>query len=171
MGALPLVGRLLCRIVPAGLFLWAGLAKVTDIQGSINSVDAYDVLPDPVAELVGTLLPWAEIGLAALLLTGLFVRSAGAATAVLTLLFIVGMAQAKARGLAIDCGCFGVSGTGDGVSWWDIVRDVPLLVAGAYLAVRPRGPWQLDNLFETTEENDGFDDGQTHEAAAAAGSR
>lgn len=171
MRPLPFVGRLLCRLVPAGLFLWAGLAKVTDIQGSINSVDAYDVLPDPVAELVGTLLPWAEIGLAALVLLGLFVRFAGAATAVLTLAFIAGMAQAKARGLAIDCGCFGVSGTGDGVSWWDILRDVPIVLAGVYLAVRPHGPWQLDNLFETREETDGFDDRQTDQARAAASGR
>jgi uncharacterized membrane protein YphA (DoxX/SURF4 family) len=157
--------------VPAGIFLWAGLAKVTDLQGSVNSVDAYDVLPDPVAELVGKLLPWAEIALAALLVLGLFVRFAGAATAALSFVFIVGMAQAKARGLAIDCGCYGVGGTGDGVSWWDIARDVPMLLAGLYLAARPRGPWQLDNVFEGSEEIDGIDDRQADQTAATAGSR
>jgi uncharacterized membrane protein YphA (DoxX/SURF4 family) len=171
MRSLPHAVRLVCRVVLAGIFLWAGLAKVTDLQGSINSVDAYDVLPDAVAEIVGTLLPWGEIALAALLLLGLFVRAAAGATAVLTLVFIAGMAQAKARGLAIDCGCFGVSGTGDGVTWWDIVRDVPLLIAATYLAVRPRGPWQLDNLFEGSEEFDGSDHHEAHEAPAPAGSR
>jgi uncharacterized membrane protein YphA (DoxX/SURF4 family) len=165
-----LIGRLLCRLVPAGIFLWAGVAKVTDIQGSINSVDAYDVLPDPIAELVGTLLPWAEIALAVLLLLGLFVRFAGAAIAAITLVFIVGMAQAKARGLAIDCGCVGVSGSGGGVTWWDIARDVPLFLAGLYLATHPRGPWQLDNAFEGSEETDELDNRQAHEAAATAGS-
>jgi uncharacterized membrane protein YphA (DoxX/SURF4 family) len=171
MGTFAPVGRLLCRLVPAGIFLWAGLTKVTDIQGSINSVDAYEVLPGAVAELVGTLLPWAEIGLAVLLVLGLFVRFAGIAMAALSLVFIVGMTQAKARGLAIDCGCFGVSGTGDGVSWWDIVRDIPLFLAGVYLAARPRGPWQLDNLFEGSEETHGIDDRQADEATAAASSR
>ena len=165
------VARLLCRFVPAAVFLWAGLAKVTDIQDSINSVDAYEVLPGPVAELVGRLLPWAEIALALLLVLGLFVRFAGIATAALSLVFIVGMTQAKARGLAIDCGCFGVGGTGDGVGWWDIVRDIPLVLAGVYLAMRPHGPWQLDNVFEGSEEIDGIDDRQAHEAAATAGGR
>ena len=171
MRTLPLVGRLLCRLVPAGILLWAGLAKVTDVQGSVNSVDAYDVLPDPLAQLVGTVLPWAEIALAILLVLGLFVRFAGTALAALMLVFIIGMAQAKARGLAIDCGCFGVSSAADGVSWWDILRDVPLLLAGVYLAARPHGPWQLDNLFEGSEEDHGIDNRQADEATAAAGSR
>ena len=171
MSTFALAGRLLCRLVPAGVFLWAGLAKVTDIQGSISSVDAYDVLPDPVSELVGTLLPWAEIALAALLVLGLFVRFAGFATAALSFVFIVGMVQAKARGLAIDCGCFGVGGAGEGVSWWDIARDVPLVLAGVYLAANPRGPWQLDNVFEGSEEIDGIDDRQADQAAATTSSR
>jgi uncharacterized membrane protein YphA (DoxX/SURF4 family) len=172
MRSLPPAFRLLCRLALAGVFLWAGLAKVTDLQGSINSVDAYDVLPDAAAELVGILLPWAEVVLGALLLLGLFTRFAAATTAALTLAFLAGMAQAKARGLAIDCGCFGVSGTGDGVSWWDIVRDVPILLAAGYLAMRPRGRWQLDNVFEGTEEIDGFDDDhEADEAPAPAGRR
>jgi uncharacterized membrane protein YphA (DoxX/SURF4 family) len=165
MSTFALVVRLLCRLVPAAVFLWAGLAKITDVQGSVNSVDAYDVLPDQLAELVGTVLPWAEIVLAALLLLGLFVRFAGVATAALSLVFIVGMAQAKARGLAIDCGCFGAGGAGDGVTWWDIARDVPLMLAGVYLAANPRGPWQLDNVFEGSEELDGIDDHQADQAA------
>jgi hypothetical protein len=82
--------------------------------------------------------------------------------------FIAGMAQAKARGLQIDCGCFGVGGAGDGVSWWDIGRDIPIVLAGAYLAVRPRGPWQLDNVFEGTEETHEHQHDQGDEATATA---
>jgi len=80
------------------------------------------------------------------------------------------MAQAKARGLEIDCGCFGGGGAGEGVTWWDIARDVPILLAGIYLAVRPRGPLQLDNLFEEPEGADGRDEADD-EARAQAGSR
>lgn len=169
-----LVVRMTCRLVPAALFLWAGVAKVTDIQGSINSVDAYDVLPDAVAELVGVVLPWAEIALAVLLTLGLFVRFAGIATAALMLIFIAGMAQARARGLAIDCGCFGATRAADGVTWWDIARDIPIFLAGLYLAARPRGPWQLDNVFESKEETDDIDNDRIAEAdqtRATAGSR
>jgi len=103
---------------------------------------------DPVA----TLLPLFEIVTGLLLMLGLFTRVAGIATALLAALFIAAMAQAKARGLQIDCGCFGGGGTGAGVTWWDLARDVPVLLVGIYLATRPTGPFQLDQLF--TEERD-----------------
>jgi uncharacterized membrane protein YphA (DoxX/SURF4 family) len=154
-GAVLLVFRLACRLVPAGLLLWGGLAKAFDRQSAILAVGAYDLLPNRLAEIVGTLLPWAEIAVGLLLILGLFVRFAAIATAVLAGVFIAGMAQAKARGLAISCGCFGGSGVGEGVSWWDILRDVPILLAGLYLAWKPQGPWQLDNRFLP-----GDDDGQ-----------
>lgn len=139
--------HLACRLVPAALLLWAGVIKVADRQSAILSVDAYDVLPRALVTPVATLLPWAEIAVGLLLVTGLFVRVAGAATAALVVVYVVGMGQAKARGLQIDCGCFSVGGPGSGVSWWDILRDLPLLGAGLYLARRPHGPLQLDRYF------------------------
>jgi uncharacterized membrane protein YphA (DoxX/SURF4 family) len=144
------------RALPAVLLLWAGLAKVGDRQGSILAVDAYDVVPAALVRPVALLLPWFEIALGLLLVLGLFVRATGAMTAGLTLAFVLGMSQAKARGLAIDCGCFGGGGPGDGVGWWDIVRDLPMLAAGLYLAWRPRGPFQLDAYF-LREDQDGTD--------------
>ncbi len=83
-----------------------------------------------MVRIVASLLPWLEIGVGVLLILGLFVRFAGIATAVLASVFIVALVQAKARGLAIDCGCFGGGGAGDGVTWWDIARDIPIVLAG-----------------------------------------
>jgi uncharacterized membrane protein YphA (DoxX/SURF4 family) len=161
--------HLLCRAVPAGLLLWAGLAKAFDRQDAILAVDAYDVLPDGGVRVVATLLPWVEIALAVLLVLGLFTRWAGIGTALLAGVFIAGMGQAKARGLQIDCGCFGGGGAGDGVSWFDIVRDVPIALAGLFLAFRPRGPLQLDAYFEPmTEDDDGEHVERDHEARAQA---
>jgi uncharacterized membrane protein YphA (DoxX/SURF4 family) len=159
-------GRLACRLYPAVLLLWSGLAKAFDEQGSIVAVDAYDVLPDGMVRLVAAVLPWVEIAVGLLLLLGLFVRFAGIAAAVLGAMFIAAMAQAKARGLAIDCGCFGGGGAGAGVTWWDIVRDVPIVLCGLYLAARPRGPLQLDNRF-LEEGDDGEGDGEREEADQA----
>jgi uncharacterized membrane protein YphA (DoxX/SURF4 family) len=100
---------------------------------------------------VAVALPWLEIGIAVLLVLGLFTRVAGVSTAVLASVFVAGLAQAKARGLSIDCGCFGGGGAGAGVTWADIARDIPLIGAGAFLAWRPRGPWQLDESFREVE--------------------
>ena len=144
--------HLASRLVPGGLLLWAGWGKAFDRQGTILSVDAYDVLPDAVVTPVAAMLPWLEIVLGLFLVAGLFVRFAGISTAALILVFIVGMGQAKARGLAIDCGCFGAgSATGKGVTWWDIIRDIPLFAMGAYLAWRPRGQLRLDAFIEERE--------------------
>jgi len=170
MAPFPLAVRLACRLVPTALLLWAGVAKAIDPQGSILSVNAYDVLPEAAVRAVAALLPWVEIVLGTLLILGLFVRFAGVATAVLTSIFIAGMAQAKARGLPIDCGCFGAGGAGDGVTWWDILRDLPIILAGVYLAIRPHGPWQLDNRFHRTEDLD-VHDREVDEARAPARSR
>ena len=157
--ALVVAWRVTVRAVPAALFLWAGLGKAFDRQAAILAVDGYAVLPDALVRIVGSLLPWIEIGVAVLLILGLFVRFAGLATAVLAGLFIAALVQAKARGLAIDCGCFGGGGAGEGVTWWDIARDIPIVLAGIYLYQRPEGPLQLDNVLATTEEPDGEDRG------------
>jgi len=123
-------------------------------RSAILSVDAYDVLPRGLVTAVATILPWAEIAVGVLLVAGLFVRFAGLSTAALAVVYITAMAQAKARGLRIDCGCFSAGGPGDGVSWWDIIRDIPILAAGLYLAWRPRGPLQLDRYFLQEDEDD-----------------
>jgi uncharacterized membrane protein YphA (DoxX/SURF4 family) len=159
--------RMVARALPAALLLWAGLAKAFDDQESILAVDAYDLFPEGVVRLVAAVLPWIEIALAMLLILGLFVRFAGAGTALLGAAFIAAMAQAKARGLEIDCGCFGGGGPGSGVSWWDIVRDVPIVLCGLYLVARPRGPLQLDNRFLDEEVDDGAGDGAPEEGDEA----
>jgi uncharacterized membrane protein YphA (DoxX/SURF4 family) len=140
--------NLVCRFGAGVIFLWAGLSKAFDLQSTVLAVDAYDVLPEALVRPVAAALPWIEIVLGVFLILGLFVRFAGIGVAVLTTVFIVGLAQAKARGLQIDCGCFGPGGTGNGVGWWEIARDIPLLLAGIYLAWRPRGPAQLDALID-----------------------
>jgi uncharacterized membrane protein YphA (DoxX/SURF4 family) len=163
--SLSLLGRLLCRGVPAALLLWAGFAKAFDRQGSILAVDGYDVLPEGLVRPVAAILPWLEIAIGLLLVAGLFVRFAGVATAALAALFIAAMGQAKARGLDISCGCFGGGGAGGGVTWWDIVRDVPIVLCGLYLAARPHGPMQLDNRFLDVEVDDGGRGGQEPDQA------
>jgi hypothetical protein len=107
------------------------------------------MLPDGVVGPVAAALPWIEIAVGAMLLLGFMVRGAAVGATLLSAGFLIAMGQAKARGLPIDCGCFGGGGPGEGITWWDITRDIPLLMAGVFLALRPRGPWQLDTvLFE-----------------------
>ena len=63
--------------------------------------------------------------------------------------FIIGIASVWARGITIDCGCFGGGGyDADAASQypWEIARDAGLLLLSAYLVWLGRTRIALDNL-------------------------
>lgn len=138
---------LVARLVLGGVLVAAGLAKVTDLTASTQSVLAYELFSYDVARVIGITLPVVEIAVGLLLVLGLLTRSAGIAGATLMLVFVAGIASAWARGLTIDCGCFGTGGPvapEDTTYLVDIVRDLGLMALGIWLAVRPRTALSLD---------------------------
>jgi len=144
---LDLVGTAL-RLLLGGVLLVAGALKVTNLGQSALAVRAYQLLPYDVAGYVGYALPVLEIGIGLLLVLGLFTRAAAVAGSVLMLAFVVGIASAWARGLSIDCGCFGGGGTigQEQTAYpWELTRDVGLLLAGAWLVRRPHTAYALDD--------------------------
>ncbi|NUS73899.1 MAG: DoxX family membrane protein [Corynebacteriales bacterium] len=139
----------LLRLVLAGVWLYAGGSKVLDLDASVDSVFAYELLPDGLARFVGAALPFIEIALGVLLLIGFATRAAAIASVVLMAIFVAGIASAAARGLTIDCGCFSEGGAlrpGEETSYTkDFVRDGLIAVAATLLAVWPRSLFALDN--------------------------
>jgi uncharacterized membrane protein YphA (DoxX/SURF4 family) len=145
----PGVVGLLARLVLGGVLIVAGWVKIVDITGSVQSVLAYELFSYEVARVVGTMLPVLEIAVGLLLVTGLLTRAAAAVGGLLMIVFIAGVASAWARGLAIDCGCFGAGGPVDPEDTrylTEILRDLGLLALAAWLVVRPRTPLSLDAL-------------------------
>lgn len=135
------------RLVLAGVWLVSGVLKAADPLQTQVAVDAYDILPKAGVEVVAALLPWVEIALGLLLLVGLGTRAVGVLSALLMLAFIVGVAQAWARGLAIDCGCFGGGGQVDpGQTAYvaELLRDTLFLALAGWLVWRPRTFFALD---------------------------
>ena len=87
------------------------------------------------------------VGLA--LVVGCLTRGAAAVSALLFVAFIIGIASVWARGIEIDCGCFGGGGPKQDAASkypWEIARDVALLAASCYLVVVRRTRLALDNL-------------------------
>jgi uncharacterized membrane protein YphA (DoxX/SURF4 family) len=136
------------RIVLAVVFAVAGWPKLTDPEGTVRSVRAFRLLPEAVAPAFGYALPAVELALAGLLLVGLATRVAAAGVAVLLVMFMVGIAAAWARGLSIDCGCFGATGAAvtDPVRGYvvDLLRDAGLLLLACWLVARPQSRLSLD---------------------------
>ena len=141
------VAGTVARFGLAAVWLLSGVPKALDPDQTYVAVRAYDVLPPLGVELVAAVLPWLEIALAVLLLLGLGTRAVALVSAGLLLVFIVGVAQAWARGLSIDCGCFGGGGVvepGRTAYVQELARDAGFLVLAVWLVVRPRTPVALD---------------------------
>lgn len=140
---------LLARLVVGGVWLVAGALKIATPSASINAVQAYRILPSSVAEWVGVALPAVELVIGLALVLGVVVRGAAVLSAVLLVAYIAAIASVWARGIAIDCGCFGGGGIDpDAVSKypWEIARDAALLIASLLLVRLRRTPLALDAL-------------------------
>jgi uncharacterized membrane protein YphA (DoxX/SURF4 family) len=155
----------LARLVLGGVFVVAGALKVDDPDASVRAVQAYRLLPTDMAEIVGYILPAVEIGIGLLLLVGLMTRIAALAALVLLVAFVIGVSSAWARGLSIDCGCFGGGGEvapGQTRYLQELIRDAGLILAAGFLVLRPRSRLSLDR----TTDRDGRNAPATEEVAA-----
>ena len=140
---------LAARLVTGVVWIVAGALKLPDPAASVRAVRAYDLLPEAVVPTIGYLLPVVEVVIGLALVAGLLTRTVAVVSALLLVAFIVGIASAWARGLSIDCGCFGGGGfEADAAAAypWDIARDVGLLAASLWLVVRPATRFSLDRV-------------------------
>jgi len=138
---------LLARLILGAVLLVAGALKVPNLPKSAMAVRAYEMLPIPMANFLGYTLPWIEIGLGLLLIVGVTVKISGALGALTMLAFIIAIAQAWARGLSIDCGCFGGGGTIDPEDTKylsEIIRDIGLMGLGIFLYLYPKGRFAIE---------------------------
>jgi uncharacterized membrane protein YphA (DoxX/SURF4 family) len=128
------------RLAVGGVFVVAGALKVPDPAAAVRAVRAYQLLPEALVAPVAFGLPVLEIAIGLALLVGVFVRTAALAAAVLLVVFLVGVGSAWARGLQIDCGCFGDGGqvaAGETAYPLEVFRDGALLLAALALARWP----------------------------------
>jgi uncharacterized membrane protein YphA (DoxX/SURF4 family) len=140
---------LLARVVAGGVWVVAGALKLPDPAASVRAVRAYDLLPEAIVPTVGHLLPVVEVVSGLCLIFGLLTRVFASVSALLFVVFIIGIANAWVRGLQIECGCFGGGGYSEGASSeypGEIARDVGLLLLSMFLSWRPRTPLSLDSL-------------------------
>ena len=131
----------LVRLGLAAVWLASGAVKLSDAGQTYLAVKAYDVLPDGLVHPVATALPLLELALGLFLLVGLGTRIVAVVSAVVLLLLIAAIVQSWARGLTIDCGCFGGGGqvsAGQTRYPQEILRDLGFGVLAGWLIARPR---------------------------------
>lgn len=147
---------LIARLILGGALLVAGGLKVGSPLVAARAAQAYQILPFEVAGYVGMTLPVVEIVCGLLLVLGLYTRLAAIGGTLLMVVFVAAIASAWARGLTIDCGCFGGGGTvaPEQTQYGkDILRDFVFALCGAWLIARPNTVFSCDRLlFERTAE-------------------
>ena len=139
------------RVGLGAVALVAGLAKLSDLPESVRAVRAYQLLPEGLAVLTGNALPLVEVILGVLLVLGLFTRVSAAVFGLMLGAFAIGIGSAWARGLAIECGCFGGGGVIDPANTsyvLDLLRDVALITVAAVLVRRPHSRLSLDSALD-----------------------
>lgn len=124
--------QMLLRLVVGGLLAFAGVTKLLDREGTSRAVTEYRVLPRKLEQPFAAALPWLELSLGTLLLTGLGITTASALAVPLFGSFAVAIAVNVARGRHFECHCFG-SAHNDEVGWAALLRAIVL--AGAALII------------------------------------
>jgi len=142
----PWIG-LACRLTLGGVLFAAGYLKLGKTDISQMAVRSYELLPIPVANLLGLILPFFEVVIGLLLIFGAATRAVAALGGFTMFIFIIAISQAWARGLNIDCGCFGGGGLVDpGQTRYlqEILRDAGLVAMALFLIRFPVSKFSID---------------------------
>ena len=136
------------RVFLAGVFVLAAYPKLTDTEATVRSVRAFELLPEAAVRPFAYGMPLVELCLALILLLGIATRLGAILTAAMMVMYIFGISMAWARGLSINCGCFGNTGAivADPVPGYikDLLRDSGFLLVALFLAWRPYSRLSVD---------------------------
>ncbi len=149
---------LLARLTLGGVLFAAGFLKIDKIHESQMAVRGYEMFPNAVSNAFGLFLPFVEIVIGILLILGALTRAMAAFGGLIMIAFVIAVAQAWARGLNIDCGCFGGGGEvapGETKYLQVILRDAGLVFLAGYLIRYPLTKFSLDKKSnqETSQED------------------
>jgi uncharacterized membrane protein YphA (DoxX/SURF4 family) len=131
------------RIAAAAVWIVAGAAKVPQIESFRELVGRYGILPPVLAAPFAYVLLFFEIGLGLYLAAGLFVRGSALVGTILFAVFLAAQAQAWARGITLDCGCFGTA-VQTTVGPLTLLRDLGLGIPTFLMLALPARRFSLD---------------------------
>ena len=119
------VAALILRLALGAMFIYAAWTKLRDPWAVFAvAIDSFQILPLWAVEGVARTLPWFELVVGVLLISGQWLRISTAASSLLLLVFFGLLVRAQLKGMQINCGCFGPD---EPLSWKTIMRDGVLL--------------------------------------------
>lgn len=131
--------ELAIRIVIGAVFVYAGAVKITGQLDLADAIWSFRVLPRALVTPLALALPPFEILAGALLIAGF--RVGALAVAMATAIFSAAFASTLARGIAVDCGCFGAGAPATFASnLLELVRDLAILAGAVAVYAGRLGP-------------------------------
>ena len=127
------------RLAIAAVFIVASWEKIIYPDAFADIIEGYQILPAATLGLVAIWLPWTEMLAGLALLVGIWPRAIGLLVSGLTVVFIVGLIQAMARGIDIHCGCFSLDPEAAARSWVSLWQEFLLLAGCLWLWI---GHWK-----------------------------
>lgn len=127
------------------VFIWASLDKIQHPGAFAQVIANYRMVPMPLLHSFAWLLPLVEAIVGLALIAGWQRRGAALLATLMTVMFIIAIASALARGLDISCGCFDTA-EGGSVGMDLLLRDIVLLAAALAPLLASRERWTLDAL-------------------------
>jgi len=118
------------------VFLAAALGKIGDPAAFAKQIHYFRLLPGGFENTVAIMLPWIELIAALSLLLRAHPRSGAIVAAGLMVLFVIVVAAALARGLDIECGCFGPSDASR-VGAAKLLENIGLLALAGIASLKP----------------------------------
>ena len=115
--------RYIVRAVLGVLFIWAALAKISDLSGFAAEVHNFRMIPLALENLFAMTLPWIELVAGVALVLNVAPRAATAVLGFLLVVFLIAIVSAIIRNLDIACGCFGTSDASQ-TGWITLLRDL-----------------------------------------------
>ncbi|MBE3131704.1 MAG: DoxX family membrane protein [Acidobacteria bacterium] len=125
----------LFRLVLGGLFVYAGVVKVLDPLDFAQNIRNYRLVGQSLSFIAAVVLPWLEILAGVALALGVWKRASALIISGLLVFFILLTLVTIARGLDVDCGCFGALSRKSGLGV--ILEDLGMLFMGLCLLFAP----------------------------------
>lgn len=143
---------LLFRILLGLIFLFAGIAKISDPVRFIFTLRQFNLFSEAVIPFMALYLPWLEFILGLFLILGLLYRASAFLLACLNTMFAIAILTVIVRGMEIDCGCFGMLADilkiPDSADIKTIIRNVIFIGISVYIFIVKKTLFSLENYLK-----------------------
>ena len=141
----------LFRLFIGVAFVWAGVVKIADPAAFQEGLVNYRMFPAALIAPIAVTVPPIEVVAGLCLIVGYLSRGSALVATGMLAMFTIAIVQAIARGIDIECGCFGAGGPeAASIGWAEVVRDLVMLGAAAHVLFYDRGILSLERLRRTS---------------------